>query len=105
MMQSNNTPVDGAPDRSAMPQTDDSGYDKLLGKGVVNFVKPNAGDVGGDQQQEPQQAGNPEKLELGENISGVDYISVEIKHDNGETSVKGRVKPTDIGFVIYNENQ
>ena len=51
MMQSNNTPVDGAPDRSAMPQTDDSGYDKLLGKGVVNFLNPKAGDVGGDQQQ------------------------------------------------------
>jgi len=51
MMQSNNTPVDGAPDRSAMPQTDDSGYDKLLSKGVVNFKNPDASDVGGDQQQ------------------------------------------------------
>ena len=56
------------------------------------------------KQKSQQQAGKPEKLELGENISGVDYISVEIKHDNGETSVKGRVEPTDIGFVIYNEN-
>ena len=46
-----------------------------------------------------------EKLELGENISGIGDISVEIKHDNGETVVKGRVEPTDIGFVIYNENQ
>ena len=56
-------------------------------------------------QGDQQQAGNPEKLELGENISGIGDISVEIKHDNGETVVKGRVEPTDIGFVIYNENQ
>ena len=52
--------------------------------------------------QESNQQGDQQQL--GENISGVDYISVEIKHDNGETSVKGRVEPTDIGFVIYNEN-
>ena len=42
---------------------------------------------------------------LNENISGVDYISVKIKKDGGgEKEVKGRVEPTDIGFVIDNEN-
>ncbi len=40
-----------------------------------------------------------------ENTSGVDYISIKIKHDDGETSVKGRIEPTRVGFVIYNENQ
>ena len=43
---------------------------------------------------------------LNENISGVDYISVKIKKDGGVLKqVKGKVEPTDIGFVIYNENQ
>ena len=41
---------------------------------------------------------------LNENTSGVDYISVKIKKDGGFLKqVKGKVKPTDIGFIIYNE--
>jgi uncharacterized protein YbaR (Trm112 family) len=41
---------------------------------------------------------------LNENISGVDYISVKIKKDGGVLKqVKGKVEPTDIGFIIYNE--
>jgi hypothetical protein len=41
---------------------------------------------------------------LNENISGVDYISVKIKKDGGVLKqVKGKVEPTSVGFVIYNE--
>jgi len=56
------------------------------------------------------QAGNPEELGLREAVvnknasDGVDYISVNIKKDDGTSrEVKGRVEPTDIGFIIYNE--
>lgn len=46
LMQKNNQPVDGAPDRSKMPQAGDSdGYDKLLRKGIVNFIKPKKTDL------------------------------------------------------------
>jgi hypothetical protein len=42
---------------------------------------------------------------LNENISGVDYISVKIKKDDGVLKqVKGKVEPTSVGFVIKNEN-
>jgi hypothetical protein len=41
---------------------------------------------------------------LNENISGVNYISVKIKKDGGVLKqVKGKVEPTSVGFVIYNE--
>lgn len=41
---------------------------------------------------------------INESTSGVDYISVKIKKDgNFLKQVKGKVKPTDIGFIIYNE--
>ena len=56
------------------------------------------------------QAGNPEELGLREAVvnknasDGVDYISVNIKKDDDTSrEVKGRVEPTDIGFIIYNE--
>ena len=59
---------------------------------------------------EEQQAGNPEELGLREAVvnknasDGVDYISVNIKKDDDTSrEVKGRVEPTDIGFIIYNE--
>ena len=45
-----------------------------------------------------------EKAKMNENTSGVDYISVKIKKDGGVLKqVKGKVEPTSIGFVIYNE--
>jgi len=56
------------------------------------------------------QAGNPEELGLREAVvnknasDGLDYISVNIKKDDGTSrEVKGLVEPTDIGFIIYNE--
>lgn len=45
-LQNNNKPIKGAPDRSKMPQAGDStGYDKLLKKGIVNFIKPKKSDI------------------------------------------------------------
>lgn len=45
-LQKNNKPIDGAPDRNKMPQAGDStGYDKLLKKGIVNFIKPTIKDL------------------------------------------------------------
>lgn len=45
-MQSNNAPISGAPDRSAMPQTDEApNFSSLLAKGTVNFVGPKPDDI------------------------------------------------------------
>ena len=44
-LQTSNKPIPGAPDRSAMPQTDNApGYADLLKKGVVNFIAPKSTD-------------------------------------------------------------